>query len=61
MHPQHSIDQSLAKYGIKNCTQACFAIYVDFPPQQLEVVTNELNKCTFSMADLNQHVQYIDV
>ena len=32
MHPQHSIQQSLLRYGIKGCSDALFAVYVDFPP-----------------------------
>lgn len=46
LHPQHSIQQSIAKYGIKNCPEACFAVYVDFPPNQIAVVTNELRRFT---------------
>ena len=59
MHPQHSIQQGLQKFGIKNCADACFAIYVDFPPQQLELVTNELKRFTHCQADdLNEHLAF---
>lgn len=33
MHPQHSIQQGLQKFGVKGCTEGCFAIFIDFPPQ----------------------------
>ena len=35
MLPQNSIQQGIAKYGAKNCTEAVFAIFVDFPPNQI--------------------------
>ena len=61
MHPQHSIQQGLQKFGVKNCTEACFAVFIDFPPQQIEVVTTELRRFTHAMAsDLNQHLDYQD-
>jgi len=54
MHPQHSIQLSLQKFGVKNCTEACFAIYIDFPPGQVDVVTADMRRFTHSMLpDLN--------
>ena len=62
LHPHHSIQQGIQKFGIKNCQDACFAVYVDFPPQQLEHVTNEMRRFTHAQVpDINQHLDYQDV
>ena len=33
--PQHSIQMSLEKHGIKNCQEAFFAVCVDYMPEQV--------------------------
>lgn len=62
MHPQHSIQASISKYGVKNCQDACFAIFIDFPPSQVQVVSNEFRRFTQgALDDLNQHLEFQDV
>jgi hypothetical protein len=42
--------------------EACFVIFIDFPPSQVDVVTSELRRFTHAMLpDLNQHLEFQDV
>ena len=60
--PQHSIQMSLEKHGIKNCTDAFFAVYIDFLPGQIAKVNLAIEKHTQKMLpDLNQHLEFQDV
>ena len=53
---------SLEKHGIKNCTDAFFAVYVDFLPGQIAEVNLAIEKHTHKMLpDLNQHLEFQDV
>lgn len=57
--PQHSFQ--LEKFGIKNCNEAFFAVFVDYA-QEVGMMEREIEKHTNKkLPDLNQHLEYQDV
>ena len=61
-NPQHSIALSMEKFGVKNCEQAFFTVYVDFPHESmLELKTEVLEIAAEEITDLNKHVEFHDV
>ena len=59
--PQHSINFSLQNYGLKNCHQAFFAVFIDFPDAELEKLKAQLSELTdTSYASLNAHLEFQD-
>ena len=55
----NNIQHTLQKYGVQNCNQAFFAIFVDFPQEQQLKVKAELKTITAcELPNLNEHLDF---
>jgi hypothetical protein len=55
----NNIQHTLQKYGVQNCNQAFFAIFVDFPQDQQLKVKAELRAVTAcELPNLNEHLDF---
>lgn len=52
------MQNSLEKFGVKNCEKAFFAILVDVPKEQTAVLKNSLALIGSESADLNAHLHF---
>lgn len=58
--PNHSINSTLDSYGLKNCTHAFFAVFLNTDAQAIQAVKQELSKAAQEQPDLNKHLQWQD-
>ena len=57
--PNHSINSTMEKFGIKNCTTGVFAIFIDLRDQEIAEIKQKLKACTvLECTDLNQHIEW---
>lgn len=60
--PNHSINHTLESFGIKNCTTAFFALFVDLSDSQIAQIKSELVEIVGQpeLEDLNKHLEWQD-
>lgn len=60
--PSHSIVKSLELFGIKNCKLAFFAVFLDCPETEMNLIKSKIAASSHGeIFDLNKHIEFLDV